>query len=325
VGNTGGFIPQNDSGIYGGGAGRAYGNQANWNISTAGYAGVSGGHPAALLAFNNGQVENPALYRVAVPGQPQLNTMDTALNMGTNDITGAGTVNAQQVTVANTTGSQAVNLGVGSVVHYDSINQIYSRSDAGTVISNSTGSNVAPLYAGATSINGPATITGSTTMGANTEIYNPGTQYIETGGGNLYLKPYNASGVTVVGGGGGSGQLVAYGAITAESTVNLAATANAGWGCSSNGITTDPSGNLLSCKAGVWRSVASPQPVAYGTSTSDAIVGPFNWCYLQGFDNPQSDGTGLWEVELYSDGGPNNRYFFFHNSKGGGSIQYACF
>jgi len=64
----------------------------------------------------------------------------------------------------------------------------------------------------------------------------------------------------------------------------------------------------------------------FSSVSSDTVVGPYNWCYLQGFTNPQSDGTGLWDVTLQSDGGPNNRYFLMHNSKGGGGIiMYACF
>ncbi|WP_218002403.1 hypothetical protein, partial [Paraburkholderia fungorum] len=67
------------------------------------------------------------------------------------------------------------------------------------------------------------------------------------------------------------------------------------------------------------------QPKSYGTVSSDTTIGPYNWCFLQTFDNPQADGTGLWEVAIASDGGPNNRYFFLHNSKGGGAIiGYMC-
>ncbi|MDR8093016.1 hypothetical protein KPB05_36785, partial [Burkholderia gladioli] len=79
------------------------------------------------------------------------------------------------------------------------------------------------------------------------------------------------------------------------------------------------------CQSGVWTAQGASQPKFVGTTSSDAVVGPYNWCYMQGFDNPQSDGYGLWQVSLQSDGGPNNRYFYVHNSKGGGIIQYACF
>jgi len=83
IGNQGGFIPQNNSGIYPGGAANAYGGFAVWGpLPTANYVGVAGGEIASLLTFNNGQLVDNRLYRNAVPGQPQLNTMNTPIIMG---------------------------------------------------------------------------------------------------------------------------------------------------------------------------------------------------------------------------------------------------
>ena len=90
VGAAGGFIPQNDSGLYAGTPATAYGAFAGWTISTANYTGISGGHPAALLTFKNGQLANNYLYRNAVPGQPQLNTMTTPLIMGAVQVINSG-------------------------------------------------------------------------------------------------------------------------------------------------------------------------------------------------------------------------------------------
>lgn len=89
VGAAGGFIPANDSGIYAGGSANAYGAFSGWNVATANYTGIAGGHPAALLTFNNGQLQSNALYRNAVPGQPQLNTMNTPLIMASVQTAGA--------------------------------------------------------------------------------------------------------------------------------------------------------------------------------------------------------------------------------------------
>lgn len=155
---VGGFIPTNNSGVYSGGPATAYGSSGAWQISTAGYA-VTGGSPSSLLNFNNGTLTSNFLYRNAVPGQPQLNTMSTDLGMGGNNINNAATVSAQQiaasgVTVANTTGAESVNLGSGSMVHYDGINQNYSQADNGTVIANHNGSGFAPVYSGNVNANG---------------------------------------------------------------------------------------------------------------------------------------------------------------------------
>lgn len=101
VGTAGGFVPQNDTGVYPGGAGVIYGNKAGWNETTAGLSGVAGGHLASLIVFNNGSMQNPALYRVKVPGQDQLNVMQTALGMGGNDINNAGVINGSKLVTTN--------------------------------------------------------------------------------------------------------------------------------------------------------------------------------------------------------------------------------
>ncbi|MFC0695871.1 hypothetical protein, partial [Paraburkholderia humisilvae] len=79
------------------------------------------------------------------------------------------------------------------------------------------------------------------------------------------------------------------------------------------------------CQSGVWSSSGSLQPKLFTTSTSDVTVGPYNWCFMQGLENNQSDGFGEWLVELVQDNGPNNRFFLVHNSKAGAAMIYACF
>jgi len=112
MGASGGMIPQNDSGIFAGGAANAYGAFGGWKIATTGYTSVSGGHPAALLAFNAGQMVSNALYRNAVPGQPQLNQMATAIDMTNNDINNIGTAHANTIdgTTINSTTLTSTNI-----------------------------------------------------------------------------------------------------------------------------------------------------------------------------------------------------------------------
>lgn len=88
AGAQGGFIPYN--GQYGTlNSTVAQGSYGGWQLSMAGYSNPGPGHLAGLLFFNNGNLANNYLYRVAVPGHPELNTMSTALNMGNNDINNA--------------------------------------------------------------------------------------------------------------------------------------------------------------------------------------------------------------------------------------------
>lgn len=128
--------------------------------------------------------------------------------------------------------------------------------------------------------NGGVVTNGNMTLATSgSQITNPGRMHINVGE-NLYLQPW--SGVsTIVGGGGGSGNLQVTGTTymygptvnqgytylngggVVNSSLSMAATAWTGWGCSGTGITTDPNGDLLSCKSGVWQQVGSSGTTNY--------------------------------------------------------------
>jgi hypothetical protein len=104
AGDSGGVIGggSGDFAVPGCSGGEACGAYAGWSVSTAGYQNVAAAHPAALIEYANNQLQSDYLYRVAVPGQPQLNTMQTNLNMGANNINNAQNVNVNQdVTLGN--------------------------------------------------------------------------------------------------------------------------------------------------------------------------------------------------------------------------------
>ena len=95
IGAQGGFIPyanqggdatmspSNANGVYGG-----------WKVPLTGFTSPGSGHLASLLAFTSAQLNGDYLYRVAVPGQPKLNEMNTNLNMGSQSITNAAAITA---------------------------------------------------------------------------------------------------------------------------------------------------------------------------------------------------------------------------------------
>ncbi|SOE65261.1 shufflon protein, N-terminal constant region [Burkholderia sp. OK233] len=252
---VGGMIPTNNSGVYPGGAATAYGAFGAWQIPTASY-GVAGGSPASLLTFSNGALTSNYLYRNAVPGQPQLNTMSTNLDMGGNTIT-----NAQQIQLASGNGVQ-----VGGSYYYGDGTNSAIRQSGTLYVQNQAGTAAASLNAGDTTTQN-LTVNGNTTMAGGSIIYNPSTQYIETGGGNLYLKPWNGSGITVVGGGGGSGQLEVTGhlqadqAIDANNYIKPGNIASAGGGCGPSGAIGSDGSQTLFCQSGVWKTAGSPDAV----------------------------------------------------------------
>ncbi|MDK9702576.1 MAG: shufflon system plasmid conjugative transfer pilus tip adhesin PilV [Sulfuritalea sp.] len=98
-----------------GGWSTGVGNFANANAAglhcdgTAGAVSIAAGHPIMALWFAGGDVTSGFLYRNAVAGHPELNQMQTALDMNSNAITNAATVALNTVV---TTGAACATNGV---------------------------------------------------------------------------------------------------------------------------------------------------------------------------------------------------------------------
>jgi hypothetical protein len=215
-----------------------------------------------------------------------------AMNANGNNINNAASVYTQHVGVnegsaAGSTiglGKQAL-YGDGSNIVMVSPGTVYTRSAdwsraadlqaqniyawQGSVTADSNVSANGTLWS-----NGGVTTNGSMTFATwGAQISDPGRLHINVGE-NLYLQPWSG-GSTIVGGGGGSGNLQVNGTTwmygptvnngytylngggVVNSSLSMAATAWSGWGCSGNAITTDPNGDLLSCKSGVWQQAGS--------------------------------------------------------------------
>lgn len=100
AGAQGGFVPYaNQAGDATMTPTNAYGAYGGWKIPLTGYTSPGSGHLASLLAFTGSQANGNYLYRVSVPGQPQLNNMQTDLGLtdtggAAHNITGINTATA---------------------------------------------------------------------------------------------------------------------------------------------------------------------------------------------------------------------------------------
>jgi len=98
TGHQGGFVPYD--GMLGGlTADTAYGASGTWRFNMAGLPNPGPGHLVGLVSAGAGSSDagvttNDYLYRTAVAGHPELNTMRTPLDMGGNSINNANDVNA---------------------------------------------------------------------------------------------------------------------------------------------------------------------------------------------------------------------------------------
>lgn len=97
IGARGGYVSSTNTAV-------ATGSFGGWQTALAPYGVTPGaGHLATALFVDDSSTTNDYLYRNSMPGQPELNEMNTALGMRSNNINNAGAVNAAGVNVTGNT------------------------------------------------------------------------------------------------------------------------------------------------------------------------------------------------------------------------------
>jgi len=228
---NGGFIPQNDGGAYPTATANAIGARASWNVATAGYANITGGHLAALFNFNQGQLTSNYLYRNAVPGQPQLNQMNTPLVMA----------------AVETSGLACTPLGA---IARDTTGGLLSCPASGLWQTVGGGSWKAPVSSFA-ALPGASNTVGDVRLATD---FNRA--YAWNG------AAWNALAIDQ------NGNMNVPGTVTMANAV-ITGTTTVGAACSPNGkVAQDGTGLLLSCQSGVWTSASSSSMCWKMTSTA---------------------------------------------------------
>lgn len=304
VGATGGFIPQNDSGLYPGAAANAYGAFAGWTIPTTNYTSVTGGHPAALLTFNNGQLTDNRLYRNLIPGQSQLNTMNTPLIMG------AGTVQTSGGACAATDlGTLARDSG-GKVLMCDGSNWKQQGSAF-------WGDPVQRV----TDPDGAGGITGLSTTTCNASLAGQVRMVLQNAAGTTLTPPrdYACDGSAWKPVGiDDQGLLMIPGVVTEG-----AACPN---GEADNGrVGRDATGLLLSCQSGIWRKASGSVAGVKAWVNFNGLAGncPGNWCLIRSQYNVSGvwrNGSGVYTI-YFSTAMPDTNYAL----AAGGTFRSAAY
>lgn len=202
-------------------SGIATGAMGSWTVPLAQF-GVSStqGHIATLLTADElgaARGESDRLYRFSVTGKPDLNTMHTSIDMGSNNLNNANAVNAQtgnfsgDVNAANANASGAVTAG-GNVTSRNG--WLVSRGNLGWLNADHGGG----FY-----------------MTDNDWVRSVNDKNIYTGGMML------------------GGSVRSNGRLSSGEVLQLDQVNTAGVGCGPNGLfSRDGSGGILSCKDGVW-------------------------------------------------------------------------
>ena len=292
AGARGGFIPY-ASMLGNGNPATAQGAYGSWSMSMAPYANPGAGHAAGLATFTTNNGQNNYLYRVAVSGHPELNTMSTGLNMGSNSISNANDMQGNTATLAggNPNGRPG-GLQVGSAYVYGDSSNLALRQSGDVYLQHSNDGSAANLHAGLIGAAGKDPSSGlpsGWTGGLHTvDVYaDQGT--VAAGSGGNVAASLSANGDIY-----GSGKLSISGAsnlngkVTVGNEVQLPTNIQATQPCSDWGAITGSSraGEILVCFHGIWtNSAAGAFQTFYQLpkDNTDAVnedIGPHFGCWV---------------------------------------------
>lgn len=261
IGSDGGIIEGSE----------AKGALGGWKMPLSAFGGYNPGEGHVVIAgfYDNGINISDYLYRKAVPGHPELNRMNTALDMGANDINNAKTTTT---TTLNAKDVNATNL-----------NATTTRTQGET-------------YTG-----GWFRTTGDS--GWYNEKWGGGFNMTDS----TWIRAYNNKSI-YTSGEMRAGSLRSDGDVSVAGIIKPEKISVAGATCPAIGaISRDTSGGILSCQSGVWRSPGGKPKLTpytytnYNSSFNYFNIGIHDFCTSQyGNENDRDDS---WRgVELLSDG-----------------------
>lgn len=263
---SGGIIPRNDSGLYAGGSATAQGAYGKWTVSTANYGSISGGHLASLLTLNNGQLGSNYLYRNSVPGQPQLNQMNTPLIMAAVQTSGSA---------CTTTGAIAQD-GTGTLLSC----QNGTWSQQGSAYWKDPVATFATLPTCNATTAWQTRIVRTPTVGTDPRAYTC------TGAAWTALA-VNDSGNLTVNGTATVGK-VQINDVVVENTA-----------CSSNGLVArDSVGLILSCQSGIWKKSAGKASSIWSASNAQNMVADQTLSGIAPCRNSAGSSTGNTSINI---------------------------
>lgn len=272
AGGGAGYVNPND-------AAEGRGPRGTWSASLASWGGSPGaGKPLYALFYDNeaAGAENDYLNRTAIPGKPEVNRMNTAINMDGNNIDNAGNVSAASLEALD--GLTANQIAIGKAAHgsipypYETIQ---TRGDLSVRFAAGTRQLAVFQPDGTSAFNGSVTANQvhATDHYANNGRFitkGNGGWYSETHGGGWYMndaswiRAYNGKNIYT------DGYIYAGGnAVSGQSCYP--------WGMLGREASN---GRLMSCRGGVWRPAGGlgGTTIVHGPGQSQGPVWAYAYC-----------------------------------------------
>lgn len=246
------------------------GVSGSWSLPNAG--GGSGAIAMRAGSLTTGYVDTLPFYKLD----------------GSRKLTGTMQANGQNIAGAGNISSSSLNTGpatastmtlpagnslkiAGTALYGDSTNIAVRAAPGGSAYMQDTNGNYVAVNAGNVNANGNVSASGNANVSGTMSAYQTTASYSTIYGNQTVYGTHTVNG-----------------ALVANNVVYLPALAWEGYGCSGNGITTDPTGKILSCQSGVWRQPGGSGP--HGPAVS-FLGGQYSGAPCGGFIANFADGT----------------------------------
>ncbi|HDR9474372.1 hypothetical protein [Burkholderia multivorans] len=232
---------------------------------------------------------------------------------GSRPLTGTMQANGQNITGANaiTANSMALPAGnsltIAGVQYYGDGNNAAVRMAGSLYIQGPNGAGARSIVAQDGVFGGNSTVSGNASVGGSLSANTVNTNYAGINGDAYVAGNHTVNGV-----------------LTAHNVVNLPALAWEGWGCNSNGITTDPTGKILSCQSGVWTASGAINTVSVDSGSWQATgfaACPSNYILTGGSCDMYRGGDG--RVIAPRTCAPMSNGYYCAEGNGGSCIAHA--
>lgn len=251
----------------------AVGNNGGWQVPVSAFgSNPGGGHLAVGMFYSDAGMLSDYLYRNQVPGRPEVNRMNTDIDMAGSSVENADVVQTAEAHLTRV------------------VAQATACSPNGAIARNAAGT---PMLCENGIWNESASLNWVAGQGQRMQMTAANGQSIWLQNINGKFRWVNGNWTAELASVDQAGNLSAAGRVRSGEFMQIDGVATEGWGCSPNGLVgRNAAGLILSCQSGVW-STAKNYSIQkyrldnpYSTNLLYTSLGAHRFCYIVGNRSP---------------------------------------
>lgn len=234
----------------------AVGNNGGWQVPVSAFgSNPGGGHLAVGMFYSDAGMLSDYLYRNQVPGRPEVNRMNTDIDMAGSSVENADVVQTAEAHLTRV------------------VAQATACSPNGAIARNAAGT---PMLCENGIWNESASLNWVAGQGQRMQMTAANGQSIWLQNINGKFRWVNGNWTAELASVDQAGNLSAAGRVRSGEFMQIDGVATEGWGCSPNGLVgRNAAGLILSCQSGIWRKSGNAGPETY--TSANSVVNDTGW------------------------------------------------